>query len=583
LIWDGKYDGKGRRTLATLFRPPPTLSLSEQYPPNKPAGGRELWRNRLILGDNLPALQALLPEFRGQVQLIYIDPPFDAGSDFSLSLRQPGPGGGVIRGVAYRDRWGRGAHSYLHLMYERLLLLRELLAESGGLFLHCDWRSSAPLRLMLDEVFGRERFVNEIVWHYYNKYSGGKGCLPRAHDTILLYGKSERFTVNPLRLPREAPIRQLRRQAVDGVLKNVKGPDGRVLYRVVTDRKADDVWDLPQMQPASLQWTGYGTQKHHDLLARILALASRPGDLVADLFCGSGTTLTVAQELGRRWIGCDLGLPALHVTRRRLWAPAQQEIESAPGFDVYALSEAERRAFVRDIGGHRALVRHVLKQLGADSAPDATGADGLLGTALVHVAPGTGVWSAQQVARLARSASARGQQRLLCIAWEYQPGLWQELEAAGLAEAILPVLLPREWLAPHEPIAVPFRVLPRIRVSWQGPSASAGGGTVELLDWRAPSIGRAGTSDTSHAGGGIDDVDAWAVQTGWRSGEPFAPQVWVYRSRRRPRLATRLALAPPERGLVLIKAWDAFGREGTAVLPLPPTGGTGGTRRSARR
>jgi hypothetical protein len=156
------------------------------------------------------------------------------------------------------------------------------------------------------------------------------------------------------------------------------------------------------------------------------------------------------------------------------------------------------------------------------------------------------------------------------------------LEAAGLAESVLPVLLPREWLAPHAPVEVPFRLLPRLQASWRVSPAAAGGATLHLIDWRAPLIGRVGASSTDPSGG-IQAVDAWAVQTGWRRGAPFAPQVWAYRTRRHPQIATRLTLTPPERGLVLVKAWDAFGQEGTAVFAAPPAGAGEGTRKSKRR
>ncbi len=581
LIWDGKYDERGHRRAPVLLQPAPTLSLIEQYGSVMPEGAGTAWHNRLILGDNLLALQALLLGFRGQVQLIYIDPPFDVGSDFRLSVSEPGPGGAVRRALAYRDRWGRGPQSYLHVMYERLMLLRDLLAESGALFLHCDWRSCAALRLMLDEVFGRERFVNEIVWHYYNKYSGGKHCLPRAHDTILLYGKSARFAVNPVRLPRDAPVRQLRRQAVNGVLKNMKGPDGKVLYRVVTDKKADDVWALPQLQPASPHWTGFGTQKHHDLLARIIALASRPGDLVADLFCGSGTTLIAAQALGRRWIGCDVGLPALHVTRRRIWSLRETADVPASALDVFDLGEAERRRYLAGFPRPSAFVAHVLTALGAKPVSGTKSYDGTLRDVRVRVMRGACEPTAAQVVGWARAVRASARRPFACLAWCYSPGTWEALAREGLAHAVLPVLLPRDWLAPHAAGDVTFLTLPRLTVRWAASSTGVKKPEIELTGWSVTSFAPKGSPPLARRRS-VSEVDAWAVQGDWQPGAPFVPQALAHRSHRQPRMLLRLPVETVG-DLALIKAWDAFGQEGCAVLQRLPARPGGRRRRQARR
>jgi DNA modification methylase len=546
-VWDGKFGAQ------TPSGPPPRLAMTERYAPGAVASGA--WSNRLILGDNLAALRALLPEFRGRVQLIYIDPPFDVGADVQLSV--PGANGGTVRGLAYRDKWGEGRRSYLHMMYERLVAMRELLAESGCLFLHCDWRSNAALRLVLDEVFGRARFVNEIVWHYYNKYSGGKGCLPRAHDSIYLYARGAGFRVQPLRLPRDVPRRQLVRQAVNGVLKNARGADGKLLYRVAVDKKADDVWTLPQLQPASKEWTGYGTQKHHALLERILQIGSRPGDLVADLFCGSGTTLAVAQALGRRWIGCDIGWPALHVTRKRLWSGWAGREESArePGFNVHVLAEWERGAFSAAFPRRQDAARWVLERSG-------------MAAARKHPAPqvclGPHDMTAAQAAGAARKAGAGARRPLPCLAWGFEPGFWQRLAECDGGNAVWPMLLPREWLTPGDPHGdiVP-RPLPLLGVEWRADGLA-------LREWRAPLPQGGRTVQPSMPQGlpGAAPVDAWAVQWGWTPGDPFQPQWRAARTRHHPKLPLHAA-APPDgfTGGVLVKAWDAFGVEGTAWLP----------------
>ena len=343
LIWAGKHDPP-----RVLARP---LVLRERYGRGERPGA---WRDLLIHGDNGAALAALAEEpYRalirgvGGLKLIYIDPPFAAQQDFAVTLAfgdQPGPASRV-RYPAYGDCWEGQGEAYLSLMQARLRAMHGLLADDGFLFLHCDWRSHAALRLILDEIFGRAAFINEIVWHYYNKYSHGQRCLPRSHDTILLYAKdaARAGKLNALRLPRERPARQLVRENVNGVLRNARDAEGRLRYREASDRKLSDVWEIPQLQPASGHWSGFPTQKHPDLLARILALCTREGDLVADFFAGAGTLPVVAQLLGRRWIACDAAPVAIHTARKRLLKPPAAGPAGAapPSFDLLDVDENE--------------------------------------------------------------------------------------------------------------------------------------------------------------------------------------------------------------------------------------------------
>ncbi|MFW9938133.1 MAG: DNA methyltransferase [Candidatus Thorarchaeota archaeon] len=275
----------------------------------------KVWRNKLFWADNLEVLLYLLNNFEEKINLIYIDPPFFTGVNYHIDITEDDNN---YNTVAYYDHWNKDLDSYLQMLYERIILLRELLAKEGLLFLHLDWHASHYIKLILDEVFGEKRFVNEIIWYYYNKYSAGKMSLPRAHDNILVYCKSENHTFNEIRIPRKEPIKQLKREMVNGVLKNVKDENGHVIYRMVTDKKLDDVWRIPCMQPASKEWTGFPTQKHHDLVSRIIELGSNEGDLIADFFCGSGTTLLEATKLNRKWIGCDISEYSIYLTSKRI-------------------------------------------------------------------------------------------------------------------------------------------------------------------------------------------------------------------------------------------------------------------------
>jgi len=273
------------------------------------------WTNKLFWADNIEVLFYLLNFFEGKIDLIYIDPPFFSGVNYEIKIEQKGI---TYNSIAYNDHWNNDLDSYLQMLYERIILFKKLLSKSGLLFIHLDWHANHYIKLILDEIFGENRFVNNIIWYYYNKYSAGKKNLPRAHDNILVYSKSNNYTFNELRIPRKKPRKQLMRAMVNGVLKNVKDENGHVKYRIVTDKKIDDVWKIPCLQPASKEFTGFPTQKHHMLLERIIKLGSNEGDLIADFFCGSGTTLLVAEKLNRKWIGCDISQYSIYLTRNRI-------------------------------------------------------------------------------------------------------------------------------------------------------------------------------------------------------------------------------------------------------------------------
>jgi len=287
----------------------------EIYPKNLNSFLEKGWKNSLYWGDNLEVSLKILDSYEGKINLIYIDPPFFSGVNYHINISHEGT---KYDSTAYFDNWNSDLDSYLQMLFERFLIFHKLLANDGLIFVHLDYHAYHYVKILLDEIFGKNRFINEIIWYYYNKYSAGRNNLPRAHDNIMVYSKSNRYTFNEIRLPREKPRKQLKRIMVDGVLKNLKDEDGHVIYRMVTDKKLDDVWKIPCLQPASKEWTGFPTQKHHKLLERIIKIGSNEGDIVADLFCGSGTTLLAAERLNRRWIGCDISPYSIYITRKRL-------------------------------------------------------------------------------------------------------------------------------------------------------------------------------------------------------------------------------------------------------------------------
>lgn len=284
------------------------------------------WRNRLLWGDKKYVLPALASEIAGQVDLIYIDPPFYTGDDFSVQVevngadftKQPT----VIEQKAYRDTWGQGIDGYLQWFSDTILLLHELLGPKGSIFVHLDWHVGHYAKAILDEIFGYDNFRNEIVWYYYNKFQGNVGRFASNHDVIFWYSKSGQYKFRALKEKRpEGPVRQLRRTWNKdlGRIVNVKGADGKVAYQETDEKTVDDVWRLSMLQPADrTQNVGYPTQKPESLLERILEASTNEDDLVLDCFVGSGTTAVVAERMKRRWVAADLSRFAIHTTRKRL-------------------------------------------------------------------------------------------------------------------------------------------------------------------------------------------------------------------------------------------------------------------------
>lgn len=292
------------------------------------ATGTDDWANRLIYGDNLLAMAALLagdeatPSLRGKVDLIYIDPPFDSKADYRTQVTLPGveieQRPTVIEQFAYSDTWSDGTASYLRMIVPRLILMRELLADTGSIYVHLDWHVGHYVKIALDDIFGRENFLNEIVWSYGKMASASRRFMSN-HDVIFLYGKTPRHYFQNVYVELAAPVRRLARELVDGKLKNARNPDGSLRYVNLDKERVDDNWsDIPRVMPASSEYIDYNTQKPQRLLERSIQASCPEGGLVIDFFSGSGTTAAVAEKLGRRWITCDIGKPACLITRKRL-------------------------------------------------------------------------------------------------------------------------------------------------------------------------------------------------------------------------------------------------------------------------
>lgn len=321
------------------------------------------WTNKLIWGDNKLVLSSLKNgplrreiEKAGGLKLVYIDPPFDVGADFSYDIeigddtltKEPS----VIEDIAYRDTWGRRPHSFLAMLIERIILLRDLLASDGIIYVHCDWRVSGYVRLILDDVFGSEKFRNEIIWHYAN--TGLKARSKKFHqvtDTLFVFSRGDDFTFNHLFKTRKDGQSKQAKRKFNPITKKadmVRDESGKIVYEIREEILENSLWETGSMSN-SPERIGYPTQKPEALLERIINSSSNSGDLVADFFCGSGTTLAVAEKLGRKWIGCDLGRFAIHTSRKRLIG-VQRELkkENKPyrSFEILNLGKYERQYFV---------------------------------------------------------------------------------------------------------------------------------------------------------------------------------------------------------------------------------------------
>ncbi|MDR1360668.1 MAG: site-specific DNA-methyltransferase, partial [Deltaproteobacteria bacterium] len=290
------------------------------------------WINTLIQGDNrdilLAALNGPLAEAiraAGGVRLIYLDPPFATGARLPIFLDIGGERS-ALAAIAYSDVWKGGVRTFLSMLFTRLALMRDLLAEDGSIYVHCDHRSAAFIRLFLDHLFGADRFLGEIIWHY---TGGGRArrYFSRKHDTLLHYAKSSRWIFRPdeIRVP-YAPGSGYARGGIVSASGKRYAPNP-------LGTPVDDVWSLPIVNPLSRERLAYPTQKPERLLERIIRASSHPGDLVADFFCGSGTTLAVAEGLGRKWLGADAGAFAIQTSRKRLLL-LRRNLENPPPFAI---------------------------------------------------------------------------------------------------------------------------------------------------------------------------------------------------------------------------------------------------------
>ena len=390
LLWNGKTDEVETavlpfQTIEQIDEPRSEEKIERQRTLLDMSGRQKAgWANKLIWGDNKLILSSLKNgplrkqiEAEGGLKLIYIDPPFDVGADFSMNIeigedsftKKPS----VIEEIAYRDTWGKGADSFIAMIYERLKLMHGLLADDGSIYVHCDHRVNSYMRLVMDEIFGKNSYRNEIVWSYQGSWVEPRTYFPRRHNLILFYKKNNNDYFNRQHednSEEQVNFKRWEKYLVDNRIFGKFYPKDDIRFKTYLDKfikenqrepKDDDIifeirgavigssWYIKKVDPKSPENIDYPTQKSEALLQRIIEASSNEGDLVADFFCGSGTTLAVAEKLGRKWIGSDLGKFSIHTTRKRMIG-VQREMKKAGkdfrAFEILNIGKYEREKFL---------------------------------------------------------------------------------------------------------------------------------------------------------------------------------------------------------------------------------------------
>jgi DNA modification methylase len=495
--------------------------------------------------------------------------------------------------VAYRDMWGKGTDSYLYMMFERLNLMKELLSENGTLYVHCDYRVNFFLRSILSEIFGQDNLSNEIIWHY---SQGGKssGNFAKKHNTIFSFSKAEDpfFNAQEVRIP-FTPHKQDKsgtnyggRMGVDEYGRSYVekwGTGKKKLYRYYLDegKVPEDVWsDIQSIQSDAGERVGYATQKPEALLERIIKASSNKDDLVADFFCGSGTTGAVAERLGRRWIMSDLGRFAIHTSRKRLIElQRKQHKEGQPyrAFDVYNLGRYERQWWQKDrLKGaddeHRRIVLEFFKAEILSHAPSPL-LHGRKATAFCHVDGIDSIFTRDEAREVAQAVRQAGGRECFCLAWEFEMDLRFTLTAIEqeLGVKLKPVQIPREIMEKNRKEPPPFLEVAVLEAEpvIRPPEKPGEQPTVEIkLTKFLPSLAEVPTKELEALKervikSGFDFIDFWAVDFDWHPEKPFNHHWQDYRTRKDRSLKTvsDAGFQYPGKGdyTACVKVVDVFG------------------------
>ena len=540
------------------------------------------WKNRLIWGDNLLIMGSLLKEYAGKINLIYIDPPFATGDDFSFTVnigdqaevtKEPF----ALEVKAYRDTWGKGMQSYLQMMYDRLVLMKELLADNGSIYVHVGDNISHYIKTLMDEIFDQDNYRNEIVWHYKSSAPPEKD-FQRNHDVILRYSKTSNYILNTQFDPySESTVKRF--DKVD--------EEGR-RYKIVTKRAeqfkvfmkkegmpADDVWDLPIVIGTSKEWLNYQTQKPEALLERIVKASSNENDFVADFFCGSGTTGVVAEKLGRRWIMSDLGRFAIHTARKRLLDM------SAKPFVVQNLGKYERHRWVKLNGRYKNYLKFILELYHAEPVEGFTNLHGKKDKAFVRIGAVDAPVTLSEIREALSECKENKIKSLDVLGWEWEMGLHdlvkEETEKYGVKLGTFQI--PREVMElnvkdPRVKEDTHFYELAYLEVELKVKGRRI---TVMLKDFIIPNPDLLPEEIKGKAKNWGDFIDYWAVDWMFNQHEEkteeddtFHNMNQCYRTRKEPKLELSMDYEYKKAGKynVLVKVIDIFGNDTTKLIQI---------------
>ena len=588
------------------------------------------WRNRLIWGDNLHVLASLADELAGRVDLVYVDPPFDSRQDYKVRIAVGDQAAdqdlakiaSVVEEKAYRDTWGRGVDSYLQMLYQRLVLLRELLSERGSIFLHLAPNVSHLARVLLDEIFGAENFRAEVIWQRTTAHADTKD-FGTIHDSILCFSKSEKHLWHPQFRPYNESYIKSHYNQIDEhgrryLLDNLTSPnprpnmtyvwrghkppaygwrysretmqklhdEGRIWYpkdkskRPRLKRFLDempgmplgDVWDdIYPVNSQAQERLGYDTQKPETLLERIIKSSSDEDSIVLDCFVGSGTTAAVAEKLGRRWVAVDIGRFAVHTTRKRLL-----DILGCKPFVVANLGRYERQVWQRATMGEqlRAYLDFVVELYGATPVAYFEHLHGTLGPRAVHVGAVDAPVTLAEVKDALDEAEAVGHPGLDVLGWEFEMGLHELVQDVAKEFGVDLRLrqIPREVMDPRAVASgeITFHELAYLKVDTRVAKRTV---HVALADFVLPNPELVPTSVRDKISAWSDYVDYWAVDfTFGAEGDTdtFHNQWQSYRTHanRSLELTASHEYGDPGEYTVLVKVVDIFGNDTTTAVPV---------------
>lgn len=532
------------------------------------------WRNKLIWGDNKYVMSALLEQYAGKIDLIYIDPPFATGANFSTTVEigdnevEVTKEASAIEEIAYRDTWGKGLDSFLQMMYDRLILMRDLLSDKGSIWVHCDWRVNSHIRLMLDEIFGSDKFLNEIIWCY---TSGGKSrnFFSRKHDTIYWYSKTDNYIFKDenIRVPYSEKTQQNYKEGLKGSTYTsdvILNENGKI---------PEDYWDIAVASKSLIENLSYPTQKPEKLLNRIIEASSNQDSIVADFFGGSGTTAAVAEKLGRRWITSDLGRYAIHTTRKRML-----EIDGCKPFEILNIGKYERQYWQTIQFGNKTAeqsmaeyIAFVLKLYKAEALPGSAYIHGKKGNKLVHIGGVDAPITFGDIQHALEDTRRMKQKELVVLGWEWEMGLHdvieQEAEKAGIKMHLLSI--PREAMDKRAVDAgdIQFFELAYLETEVK---QSAHGYQIKLTDFVIPNLDLIPPEVKKLIKKWSDYIDYWSVDWDYKN-DTFHNQWQSYRTKKDRSL--ELITDPKQYDKkgdykVMVKVIDIFGNDTTHIIDL---------------